>query len=186
MKHTEVKHYWNGNAAAWTKLPRAGYDVYRDCFNTPAFFKMLPSVEGLSGLDICHCGSMLEADCGTDGKTRRLVHGSAGMPATAVLVELQTKSSVPVTCFRDSAQRGDELFVITEHCFGVGIPSGDIQISGEHKTYRWVEYETAAGLLTYDSNRTALWELNQRLLGLGPRTRPTSRMEWSAAVPADA
>ena len=55
MKHTEVKHYWNGNAAAWTQLARAGYDVYRDYLNTPAFFEMLPSVKGLSGLDI-GCG----------------------------------------------------------------------------------------------------------------------------------
>jgi SAM-dependent methyltransferase len=55
MKHTEVKHYWNGNAAAWTQLARAGYDFYRDYLNTPAFFEMLPSVEGLSGLDI-GCG----------------------------------------------------------------------------------------------------------------------------------
>jgi 2-polyprenyl-3-methyl-5-hydroxy-6-metoxy-1,4-benzoquinol methylase len=30
----------------------AGYDVYRDFLNTPAFFAMLPDVDGLSGLDI--------------------------------------------------------------------------------------------------------------------------------------
>jgi 2-polyprenyl-3-methyl-5-hydroxy-6-metoxy-1,4-benzoquinol methylase len=67
MKHTEVKQYWDGNAAAWTKLARAGYDVYRDYLNTPAFFKMLPSVNGLSGLDI-GCGeghnTRLLAKCG--------------------------------------------------------------------------------------------------------------------------
>ena len=38
--------------------------------------------------------------------------------------------------------------------------------------FAWLDYETALGLLTYDSNRTALWELNQRLLGLGPRAVP--------------
>jgi hypothetical protein len=48
---------------------------------------------------------------------------------------LQTKSSVPVTCFRDSAQWGNELFVISEHCFGVEMPPVDIQISGEHKAF---------------------------------------------------
>jgi len=30
-------------------------------------------------------------------------------------------------------------------------------------------YENAYGLLPYGSNKIALWELNQRLLGLGPR-----------------
>src|SRR5919108_2365905 len=55
MDHNEVRRFWNTNANAWTKLARAGYDVYRDYLNTPAFFAMLPNVEGLSGLDI-GCG----------------------------------------------------------------------------------------------------------------------------------
>jgi trans-aconitate methyltransferase len=32
-----------------------GHDIYRDHLNTPAFFAMLPDVEGLAGLDI-GCG----------------------------------------------------------------------------------------------------------------------------------
>jgi len=55
MDHEEVGRYWNANADAWTKLSRAGFDVYRDYLNTPAFFAMLPAVDGLSGLDI-GCG----------------------------------------------------------------------------------------------------------------------------------
>src|SRR5947207_304361 len=55
MDHKEAGHYWNESAESWTKLARAGYDVYRDYLNTPAFFAMLPSVEGLAGLDI-GCG----------------------------------------------------------------------------------------------------------------------------------
>jgi hypothetical protein len=50
MDHKEVGRYWNENAEAWTQLARAGYDVYRDYFNTPAFFEMLPDVSGLRGL----------------------------------------------------------------------------------------------------------------------------------------
>jgi len=68
MDHTEVKRYWNGNAATWTKLARAGYDVYRDCLNTPTFFRMLPAVNGLLGLDI---------GCGEGHNTRLLAkHGA--------------------------------------------------------------------------------------------------------------
>ncbi|OPZ23943.1 MAG: Ubiquinone biosynthesis O-methyltransferase [Lentisphaerae bacterium ADurb.BinA184] len=55
MDHREVGRYWNGNAEAWTRLARAGYDVYRDYLNTPAFLTMLPDVQGLSGIDI-GCG----------------------------------------------------------------------------------------------------------------------------------
>jgi SAM-dependent methyltransferase len=55
VDHTEVRRYWNGNAEVWTRLSRAGYDIYRDYLNTPAFFAMLPAVDGLEGLDI-GCG----------------------------------------------------------------------------------------------------------------------------------
>ena len=36
-------------------------------------------------------------------------------------------------------------------------------LSSEHKEYRWVKYDEAMRLLKYDSNKTALWELNERL-----------------------
>jgi len=55
MNHRTVGEYWNGNAEAWTKLARAGYDVSRDHLNTPAFMEMLPPVDGLRGLDL-GCG----------------------------------------------------------------------------------------------------------------------------------
>jgi ubiquinone/menaquinone biosynthesis C-methylase UbiE len=55
MDHREVGRYWNGNARAWTELARAGYDIYRDFINSPAFFAMLPDVAGRRVLDI-GCG----------------------------------------------------------------------------------------------------------------------------------
>ncbi|BET68655.1 class I SAM-dependent methyltransferase [Opitutales bacterium ASA1] len=55
MNHEDVGRLWEGNAETWTALARAGYDVYRDALNTPAFFAMLPEVGGLEGLDI-GCG----------------------------------------------------------------------------------------------------------------------------------
>jgi SAM-dependent methyltransferase len=59
--------YWEGNAEAWTKLSRAGYDTYRDHLNTPAFFKALPNARELVGLDV-GCGeghnTRLLAKCG--------------------------------------------------------------------------------------------------------------------------
>jgi hypothetical protein len=52
MDHRDAGTYWNENAEAWTRLSRAGYDVYRDGLNTPAFLALLPDVRGLRGLDI--------------------------------------------------------------------------------------------------------------------------------------
>jgi ubiquinone/menaquinone biosynthesis C-methylase UbiE len=72
MDHEEVGCFWNGNAAAWTKLARAGYDVYRAHLNTPAFFALLPDVAGLSGLDI---------GCGEGHNTRLLAQRGAHMTA---------------------------------------------------------------------------------------------------------
>src|SRR4029453_5065339 len=68
----EVGRYWNGNAETWTQMARAGYDVYRDYVNTPAFFAMLPDVSGLSGLDI---------GCGEGHNTRLLARRRASVTA---------------------------------------------------------------------------------------------------------
>jgi ubiquinone/menaquinone biosynthesis C-methylase UbiE len=72
MNHEEVGRFWNGNANAWTRLARDGYDVYRDYLNTPAFFELLPKVVGLAGLDI---------GCGEGHNTRLLARGGARVTA---------------------------------------------------------------------------------------------------------
>src|SRR5215472_9808894 len=68
MNHQEAGRFWNANANPWTKLARAGYDVYRDYLNTPAFFEMLPDVAKMSGLDI---------GCGEGHNTRLLARRGA-------------------------------------------------------------------------------------------------------------
>ena len=78
MDHKEVGRFWDENAEAWTKLSRAGYDVYRDFLNTPAFIEMLPDVRGLRGLDI---------GCGEGSNTRLL----AGRGARVVAVDVSEK-----------------------------------------------------------------------------------------------
>jgi ubiquinone/menaquinone biosynthesis C-methylase UbiE len=68
MNHREVGRYWNENARVWTRLARAGYDVYRDYLNTPAFLVMLPDVQGLVGIDI---------GCGEGNNTRLVARRGA-------------------------------------------------------------------------------------------------------------
>ncbi len=72
MDHEEVGRVWNANADAWTKLARAGYDVYRDYFNTPAFFDMPPDIEGRLGLD---------RGCGEGHNTKLLAKSGAHVTA---------------------------------------------------------------------------------------------------------
>lgn len=55
MDDKEVGKYWDENAENWIRLARMGFDRCRDLINSPAFFKMLPKIENLKGLDI-GCG----------------------------------------------------------------------------------------------------------------------------------
>jgi ubiquinone/menaquinone biosynthesis C-methylase UbiE len=75
MKPADVAQYWEANAETWTRFVRAGYDVYRDQQNTPAFLVMLPDIRGLNGLDI---------GCGEGANTRKLARLGARMQAIDV------------------------------------------------------------------------------------------------------
>jgi ubiquinone/menaquinone biosynthesis C-methylase UbiE len=80
MESEELSKYWDGNAEAWTQLSRAGYDTYRNYLNTPAFFELLPEVDGLKGLDL---------GCGEGYNTRLLAeHGAKviGLDISSVFV----------------------------------------------------------------------------------------------------
>lgn len=65
----DVAAFWEANAETWTRHARAGYDVYRDAHNTPAFLANLPPVKGLAGLDIgCGEGSNTRAVAALGGR----------------------------------------------------------------------------------------------------------------------
>ncbi len=50
---------------------------------------------------------------------------------------------------------GPDVYVVTERAFGVRVPADmAIALSREHTTHRWLPYEEAAKLLTWDSNKT--------------------------------
>jgi SAM-dependent methyltransferase len=75
MDERDTARHWDDNADAWTRLSRAGYDVYRDGLNTPAFFAMLPEVKGLAGLDI---------GCGEGHNSRLLARRGARVTAADI------------------------------------------------------------------------------------------------------
>ena len=39
----------------------------------------------------------------------------------------------------------------------------EVVISHEHTEFGWFDYETALQRMRYDGDKTAMWELNQRL-----------------------
>ena len=93
----------------------------------------------------------------------------AGIPQDCTYLQLDTVASTPVTEFSDSYLWGDDTYVIPEHCFGVLVEGAEIVLSPEHTEYRWLKYQEARRLLKWDSNRVALWELDRKVRGLGPR-----------------
>ena len=79
-------------------------------------------------------------------------------------LRLDTCCSIPANCFRDSEKLwGRDCFVVPEYAFALRVDQKNITLSEEHTEYCWADYETVRGLLQYDSNRTALWELDRRL-----------------------
>ena len=88
----EVGRLWDANAASWIALSRAGYDLYRDHVNTPAFLALLPPVTGLHGLDI---------GCGEATNTRAVAARASSMTgldisATFLVAAAATEAASPL------------------------------------------------------------------------------------------
>jgi len=79
------------------------------------------------------------------------------------IIKLDSTTSIPSENIGKHNWEG--VLIVPEYSFGAELSSKEIKISEEHSTYRWLPYEEAEKLLRYDSNKTALWELNKRLLG---------------------
>jgi len=79
-------------------------------------------------------------------------------------VELKSLSYLPVTIISEKRRQHwtKDTYVIPEYTFGFECQR-DIQLSHEHTEFVWLTYEEANQKLKWDSNRTALYELNCRL-----------------------
>ena len=93
----------------------------------------------------------------------------ARIPSTCAFIALDSIASISAAVFPDSALWGDDVYVVREYAFGVDVSGLHLGVADEHTEMRWLSCHEAIALVRYDSNRTALWELNQRIHGLGPR-----------------
>lgn len=84
--------------------------------------------------------------------------------AAASVVPLTSMAYIPANVISEKHRRhwSEDTFVIPEYAFAFECDS-DIRISDEHAGFKWLGYDKAMSLLTWDSNRTALYELNCRL-----------------------
>ncbi len=78
------------------------------------------------------------------------------------VVELESISAIPKVHFMALKDRKD-IYIIPEYSFAVQVVNRNLKISEEHIEYKWCSYEEAVNKLKYDSNKNALWELNERI-----------------------
>ncbi|MFC1953573.1 NUDIX pyrophosphatase [Chloroflexota bacterium] len=99
---------------------------------------------------------------------KRETFEETGISTDSDFVQLDTIAAVRVTHFTVTHWPKD-LFVIPMYMFGVFADNQEIILSPEHTEYRWMKYEQAYEMIKFENNKTALWELDRRVRGLGPR-----------------
>lgn len=87
----------------------------------------------------------------------------AGINYDSDYIRLDTITTMPVVAITGKFSWGEDIFVVKEYCFGVNALGQEIKLSDEHTEFKWLTYEEAKKLLKWDSDKTALWELNERL-----------------------
>jgi dATP pyrophosphohydrolase len=92
----------------------------------------------------------------------REMNEEANIPRSTQLYQLDSLASVPRNAF-PSAEWAADILVVPEYCFAVEISDHSIALSDEHTDWQWAPYARANKLLRWDSNKVALWELEQRL-----------------------
>ncbi len=93
---------------------------------------------------------------------KREVYEETGIKVNRI-IKLDTISSIPGINVNKMFNYVNNIYVVYEYAFGVLIFDEEIQLSEEHEKYKWVSYDEAIELLKYDSNKTALFELNERM-----------------------
>ena len=94
----------------------------------------------------------------------REIREETGITATSV-TSLTSMAYIPASVISEKHRKfwSKDTYVIPEYAFGYECDS-EIILSDEHTGYEWLGYKDAMSRLTWDSNRTALCELNCRLL----------------------
>jgi dATP pyrophosphohydrolase len=110
-----------------------------------------------------------------EAAARREATEEAGLPPDAPLLTLDATATVPACWFTAWPSWPADVLVVREHAFAVEVGARELTLSPEHRELRWCGVPEAMELLRFDSNRTALWELHERLFP-GPRVkRPAFR-----------
>lgn len=86
-----------------------------------------------------------------------------GLDGDRELIELDSRTTIPVVNVTGAFTWGMDVLVVPEYAFGVRVEAAELVLSSEHTEYGWFSVKAAMSEVRWDSNRTALWELDHRL-----------------------
>lgn len=92
---------------------------------------------------------------------RRELYEETSINKEARYIRLASMTTIPAVNI--CGLKWGDVVMIPEFAFGVEAQSRKLEISNEHTEYLWLSYEDAIDKLKYDSNKSALWELDYRL-----------------------
>ncbi len=92
---------------------------------------------------------------------KREIYEETAINKKSPYIRLSAMTTIPAVNIH-GLKWGDTI-MIPEFAFGVEAPSRELKISSEHTQYLWLGYKDAVDKLKYDSNKSALWELDYRL-----------------------
>ena len=110
------------------------------------------------------CGGLEDDETLEDG-ARRELYEEASVSGDLPLYRLTTVSCIPDNVFSERARKHWGRDVVVVPMYFCAMPYyGEIHLSHEHTTVRWLSYEEAHELVYFDDQKISLYELNERLI----------------------
>jgi len=96
------------------------------------------------------------------GAAKREANEEALIDKKSKYIRLTALTTIPATNIHGLIW-GKGIIMVPEFSFGVEVPSRKLKLSDEHTQCIWLNCKNALKRLKYDSNKSALWELDFRL-----------------------
>ncbi|KKQ81452.1 MAG: dATP pyrophosphohydrolase [Parcubacteria group bacterium GW2011_GWF2_38_76] len=93
---------------------------------------------------------------------KREAYEEAGINKSYNFIRLSSMTTIPAENIHGLIW-GKDIVMIPEFSFGVEVSNKELKTSHEHIDYHWLPLKESIRKLRYDSNKSALWELDYRL-----------------------